>query len=226
MSDATSGAGRCQLSDEKANNVNVVMPRSGADSSTRRSARAPASWPADRGNLRPVAQRPLPSMMIATCSPAGCSDKVLCSIKLYSKKKTVPNLLVAHRLDQRFHMVQVALKRAATGLGQTIFGLRNPSIEGFRAGDVLRFLQLAGMHAEVAVRRLEERLEIAEAERLVDGERADDPQAHPLVNQAIQVDGPGPFTYFRAARDDPCLHGQLLLILAQKGAPSSHRTST
>src|SRR5271163_4542024 len=45
----------------------------------RRTAATPARWPATRGRLRRAAQRPLPSMMMATCSPAGCS---LCTVKL------------------------------------------------------------------------------------------------------------------------------------------------
>src|SRR2546428_10000043 len=47
------------------------MPRSGAASTARRTAAAPSRWPATRGRPRRVAQRPLPSMMIATCSGRG-----------------------------------------------------------------------------------------------------------------------------------------------------------
>jgi len=42
------------------------MPESGAASTMRRTASTPARWPAARGIPREVAQRPLPSMMIAT----------------------------------------------------------------------------------------------------------------------------------------------------------------
>src|SRR5947209_5082530 len=45
------------------------MPSSGAVSTTRRTASTPARCPAVRGKPRRVAQRPLPSMMIATCRP-------------------------------------------------------------------------------------------------------------------------------------------------------------
>src|SRR5580693_10807192 len=55
------------------------MPTLEACSTIRRTAATPARWPATRGRLRRAAQRPLPSMMIATCSPAGCS---LCTVKL------------------------------------------------------------------------------------------------------------------------------------------------
>ena len=44
------------------------MPRSIAASTVRRSARVPARWPAAVGRPRCLAQRPLPSMMIATDS--------------------------------------------------------------------------------------------------------------------------------------------------------------
>jgi len=54
------------------------MPTSGARSTTRRSAATPARCPAMRGNPRRVAQRPLPSMMIATCNPSGL---LLCIVK-------------------------------------------------------------------------------------------------------------------------------------------------
>src|SRR6202166_4450884 len=44
------------------------MPSSCAARTTRRSASTPRRWPSARGNPRPAAQRPLPSMMTATCS--------------------------------------------------------------------------------------------------------------------------------------------------------------
>ena len=44
------------------------MPASAAARTTRFSARAPARWPAPTGRWRSRAQRPLPSMMIATDS--------------------------------------------------------------------------------------------------------------------------------------------------------------
>src|SRR5262245_4929801 len=44
------------------------MPSSLAASTHLRSASTPARWPARRGRPRAFAQRPLPSMMIATCA--------------------------------------------------------------------------------------------------------------------------------------------------------------
>src|SRR6266702_6950705 len=43
------------------------MPSSLAARTTRRSASTPRRWPSARGKPRAAAQRPLPSMMIATC---------------------------------------------------------------------------------------------------------------------------------------------------------------
>ncbi len=77
----TSTAGRFQLSDEKAYSVSAVMPHPGAIRTTRRTASAPARCPAARGSPRRVAQRPLPSMTMATWK------EVLCFIKLSRKKK-------------------------------------------------------------------------------------------------------------------------------------------
>ena len=51
--------------------VSVPIPRSAAPSTIRRTTRAPARWPAARGCPRATAQRPLPSMITATCKPTG-----------------------------------------------------------------------------------------------------------------------------------------------------------
>src|SRR6185503_10628550 len=51
--------------------VSQRMSSSGAAWTMRFSASTPAWWPTVRGRPRRFAQRPLPSMTIATCSPAG-----------------------------------------------------------------------------------------------------------------------------------------------------------
>src|SRR6266550_1239171 len=51
------------------------MPRSMPASTVRRSARVPARWPAAVGSPRRRAQRPLPSMMIATVSATSGSSR-------------------------------------------------------------------------------------------------------------------------------------------------------
>src|SRR5271169_5936166 len=63
----TSSAGRRQFSLEKANRVRNSTPDSAQARTVVRTASTPRRWPAMRGNRRCFAQRPLPSMMIATC---------------------------------------------------------------------------------------------------------------------------------------------------------------
>src|SRR6266705_2627479 len=65
----TSAAGRFQFAEESANSVSVWIPRRGAASMMRRAVSAPARCPAERGSPRDVAQRPLPSEIMATCKP-------------------------------------------------------------------------------------------------------------------------------------------------------------
>src|SRR5205085_11771233 len=101
------------------------MPWSGAASTARRTASAPARWPATRGRPRRAAQRPLPSMMIATWA------EELCDIKSDLKKK-FPGSPLTGDANQRFHVVQVAFQRAPPGARQAVLGLRDPPVERFR----------------------------------------------------------------------------------------------
>src|SRR5581483_11419816 len=121
-----------------------------------RTARAPARWPAVRERLRARAQRPLPSMMIATWRPAGEIGKGLFSIKSVSKKKRL--LAVASGADQRLHVIQVAVERAPSSLGQAILGARDATVEVFAARDIVRVLQPRGMHAQVSIGRAQQTL--------------------------------------------------------------------
>src|SRR6266705_3583409 len=61
-------AGRDQFSELKEKIVRERMPSSWAARTTRRNASTPRRWPSARGRPRAAAQRPLPSMMIATCN--------------------------------------------------------------------------------------------------------------------------------------------------------------
>src|SRR5687768_1705612 len=67
MSASISVAGRCQFSRLKAKSVSTSTPASRQPATTSRTDFIPAWWPSGRGSERPVAQRPLPSMMTATC---------------------------------------------------------------------------------------------------------------------------------------------------------------
>src|SRR5437867_7108191 len=58
--------GRCQSSSENANSVRPSTPASIAPSTASRTDVIPARWPSGRGSRRSRAQRPLPSMMMAT----------------------------------------------------------------------------------------------------------------------------------------------------------------
>src|SRR2546421_11401058 len=66
MSTLTSSAGRRQFSLENAKSVRYSTPRSMHALTTSRTASTPRRCPATRGRKRFFAQRPLPSMMIAT----------------------------------------------------------------------------------------------------------------------------------------------------------------
>jgi len=55
------------------------------------------------------------------------------------------------------------------------------------ANDVAGVLKLAGVHAEVAVGGVKQALEIGEAEGVVDSESADDAEAKPLVDDAVEL---------------------------------------
>jgi hypothetical protein len=62
----TSSGGRRQFSLENANSVRNSMSSSAQRRLMARRASTPRRWPATRGSMRCFAQRPLPSMMIAT----------------------------------------------------------------------------------------------------------------------------------------------------------------
>src|SRR2546423_4449937 len=154
------------------------MPQSGAIFTTRRTASAPARCPEVRGRPRRVAQRPFPSMTMATCK------EVLCVIKLSRKKKV--RSACARRANQRFHVIEVALERPPADGGETVFGFGDAGFERLLAADVLRVFELARVHAEVAVARLQQRLELVEGEALAYGEGAHDCEPHAFVDQPVE----------------------------------------
>src|SRR5690349_14324797 len=105
-----------------------------------------------------------------------------------SKKGSTGRALAASRsMDEGLHVVQVALQRLAAGGGEAVLRARHAAVEGLGAGDVAGVLELARVHAEVAVRGLEQPLKVVEGERIVDGERTDDPQPDALVDQPVQL---------------------------------------
>src|SRR5579871_3291423 len=74
-------------------------------------------------------------------------------------------LTFSHGLDQRFHVIQVFFERPASGGSQAVFGARQPPFERFRAGDVMRVFEFARVHAQIAVRGLEQLLQLVERQR-------------------------------------------------------------
>src|SRR5262245_17250874 len=186
----TSGPGRFQLSPENAKSVRVRTPRPGAASTTRRTASAPRRCPAVRGSPRAAAQRPLPSMMIATWSAALTSClKVLFISKFLLKKreKALVAERAARRADDRLHVIEIALEGPAAVRREPVLGPRAPTFEGLGARHVLRLLELAGVNAQVAVRRLHQRLEIVEAQRGGRRQRAQDAESQPMVDQRVEL---------------------------------------
>src|SRR6516162_6692307 len=74
MSSRISEGGRDQFSALKEKIVRKVMPRSPAARTVRRSASTPRRCPSPRGSPRAAAQRPFPSMMMATCRGTAISS--------------------------------------------------------------------------------------------------------------------------------------------------------
>src|SRR4029079_19434952 len=97
---------------------------------------------------------------------------------------------LARGANERFHVVEIAFEGATTVWCDRVLRLRHASLEGLRARDVLRLLQLARMDAEIAVRGVEQLLEIVEAERVGRGQRAENAESHAFVNQAVERERP------------------------------------
>src|SRR5262245_32571922 len=200
------------------------MPARTADSTMVRAVRTPAVWPAERGSVLEVAQRPLPSMMMATCRCArsGCDGL---------RRERLPDVMkgsaVPRGANERLHVVEIAFQSATAERRQRVTGLRNTTFETLVAGDVVRLLELPRMDAEVAVRGFHEALEIIEAQRIVHGERADDAKAQTLVNQAIEGERTilGSFTPNRAKRSRSTLGVSALTAVLGYCAVLSHRAS-
>src|ERR1041385_7332723 len=98
------------------------------------------------------------------------------------------NLSAPSRLDDGFHVREVLLERAASRGRQAKLGPRHPPFESLVADDVVGLFELAGVDAQIAVGRLQQRLQVVEAETIVDRERADDAEPKSLVNQPIELE--------------------------------------
>src|SRR5580704_16352058 len=107
------------------------MPRPGAASMVRRTAAAPARCPAARGRPRRLAQRPLPSIIMAAW------------IISWSRLTVSLPASFFHCLNEGFHVVQVLLQRLAAGVGQRVLGLGHAAFKALGATDVPGLLQFA-----------------------------------------------------------------------------------
>ena len=77
------------------------------------------------------------------------------------------------------------LERSAARGQQFIFGARHAPVKTFGTGHVARFFQLAGVHAQVAVRRFQQPLQFVKGQPVINGQRAQNPQAQALMHQAV-----------------------------------------
>src|SRR3954471_15610792 len=83
-------------------------------------------------------------------------------------------------------MIEIALERPPAEGGETVFGFGDAVFERLLAADVLRVFELARVDAEVAVARLEQRLELVEGEAFAYRERAHDRETHAFVDQPVE----------------------------------------
>src|SRR5262245_35568629 len=79
--------------------------------------------------------------------------------------------------NERFHVIEVALERPASSRRDGVIGTRHATLERLGAADVIGFLELSRVHAQIAVGGLHQLFEIVEAERLVHRQGAQDAEA-------------------------------------------------
>src|SRR5690606_20262453 len=120
----TSRRGRSQLSAENAYKVKTETCDSTAASTIFRTVSAPARCPAGRGSPLCTAHRPFPSMMIATCIDDSRSKSYFAA-----QSTCLIELATARRLDQRFHMTQIALEYPSPLRRQAVLGFRHTGRE-------------------------------------------------------------------------------------------------
>ena len=82
--------------------------------------------------------------------------------------------MLARRLDQCFHVIQIVLQRLAASRGQAILRPGKASHKILTADNVIGFLQLARVHAQVAICGVEESLEIVEGQSVIGGQSTED----------------------------------------------------
>src|SRR3989441_12961400 len=121
------------------------------------------------GARQPAPRRPAP---VAVHHASDVEGSTLFH-KAIPQKKESTSARPRHA-NQRFHVVEVALERPPAEGGESVFRLRNAACERLVARDVLGVLELARVDTEIAIARLEQRLELVEREAVAHGERAHD----------------------------------------------------
>src|SRR5512134_3886365 len=132
ISASISSAGRCQFSWLNANSDSTPTPASRHPSTTSRTELIPAAWPSGRGSDRPVAQRPLPSMMMATC--AGTTPCIRTRCRASALIRLHFHDLGLFGMDQAVDLLDVVV-------GEFLDVLLGPGL--VVAADVLELLDLA-----------------------------------------------------------------------------------
>lgn len=103
--------------------------------------------------------------------------------RLYDAKYIGKKFLsFARGANQCLHVIQVALQGFPAGCGEPIFRFGQPAVKRLGTQNVIGFLELPGMHAQVAIGGLQQGLELVEGQRTIHGESTDDAQADALVD--------------------------------------------
>src|SRR3990172_4947317 len=148
ISSATSSAGRRQFSELNANSVRKPTPRSVQARTMPRTASTPRWCPAKRGSPRCRAQRPLPSMMIATC----CGTSPLAGIACVELACVMARASYRHQL--RFLLLQQLVDAGDVLVGELLDLVLGPALVVL--GDLFLFQRLlevvVGVAPQVAYR--------------------------------------------------------------------------
>src|SRR5437867_11894077 len=108
--------GRCQCSSETADSVSTSPPASIAPSTTSRTAFMPARCPSGRGRCRSRAQRPLPSMMMATWRGTAPPSRIFARRSSLTSDLHDLRLFGLHQLIHELQVVVVQLLRVLLGV--------------------------------------------------------------------------------------------------------------
>src|SRR5690606_11613720 len=175
-------------------------------------------------------RRPAPKRRTKSfASPSAGLEKYAPNARTKTSRPLCPPSLRPHVPNQRLHVVQITLQLAPPFRPQPVLGARDPPPEGLTALDVAGLLQAARVHAEVAVRGVEQALEVVEAELVVDREGAHDAEAHALVDDPVQLDGapaPGAGPARRSRRPGLLRRASRVLAPPSRHATVSHRASS